>query len=42
VTTWASDGSVVLVEAAVAAELRSDAERRARLLGPENVTDDRI
>jgi len=41
-TTWASDGSVVLVEAAVAAELRSDAERRARLLGPENVTDDRI
>ncbi|MCC2312942.1 TIGR03089 family protein [Cellulomonas xiejunii] len=41
-TTWASDGSVVLVEPGVAAELRSDPARRARVLGPENVTDDRV
>jgi len=40
--TWAADGSVVLVDAATAAALRRDPARRARLLGPENVTDDRV
>lgn len=38
---WAADGSVVLVAAPLAAELRADPARRARVLGPENVTDDR-
>jgi len=38
--TWAADGSVVLVDGATAADLRGDVARRARLLGPENVTHD--
>ncbi|ADG75238.1 conserved hypothetical protein [Cellulomonas flavigena DSM 20109] len=39
--TWAADGSVVLLAAPLAAALRADPARRARVLGPENVTDDR-
>lgn len=39
--TWTADGSVVLVAEPLAAELRADPARRARVLGPENVTDDR-
>ena len=35
---WASDGSVVLLSAQMAADLDADAERRARILRQEGVT----
>jgi uncharacterized protein (TIGR03089 family) len=40
--TWAADGSVVLVEAGTASVLRADHARRERVLGPEQITDDRL
>ncbi|GIG39640.1 TIGR03089 family protein [Cellulomonas phragmiteti] len=39
---WAADGSVVLVDRTTADELRADPARRARVLGSEQVTDDRL